>query len=335
MDDAVGGNVGLAITQAMSLTGMVQYGMRQSAELENTMTSVERVVEYQSVDQEKDKIAEPKAPIPDNWLKVGKIQFKNVVQRYEPGPDAKPVLRDLNFTIEPKEKIGIVGRTGAGKSSLINAIFRLSYLEGKILIDDFNTQEISLESLRKNVSIIPQEPVLFSGTMRYNLDPFDEFSDDKLWSALQDVRLHDVVAEMPAGLMTKISEGGSNFSVGQRQLVCLARAILRENRILVMDEATANVDPITDGLIQTTIREKFGDCTVLTIAHRLLTVIDADKVLVMDAGQAVEFDTPYNLLKSEDGPKIFQSMVKETGKGLYDQLVQQAEENERSRSKMS
>lgn len=333
IDDVLGSNVGLAITQAMTLTGMVQYGMRQSAELENTMTAVERVVEYQTVDAEKD-IDEPETAEVQNWIKAGKIQFKNVTQRYEPDPKSQPVLKDLNFTIESKEKIGIVGRTGAGKSSLINAIFRLSYLEGKILIDDQNTVEVSLENLRRNVAIIPQEPVLFSGTMRYNLDPFDEFLDDKLWNALRAVHLHGVVSDMPAGLLSKISEGGSNFSVGQRQLVCLARAILRENRILVMDEATANVDPITDALIQTTIREKFVDCTVLTIAHRLATVIDSDKVLVMDAGRAVEFDTPYRLLKAEHGPKIFQSMVRETGKGLYDQLVHLAEAKERSWAKM-
>lgn len=333
MDNVVGGNVGLAITQAMGLTGMVQWGMRQSAELENTMTAVERVVEYQTVDPEKEKTAESQKQVPEKWMGAGRIQFDNVVQRYAPDPKSPPVLRGLNFTIEPKEKIGIVGRTGAGKSSLINALFRLSYLEGKILIDNYNTQTITLESLRKNIAIIPQEPVLFSGTMRYNLDPFDEFGDEKLWSALLDVHLKSVIAEMPAGLQSKISEGGSNFSVGQRQLVCLARAILRGNRILVMDEATANVDPITDALIQTTIREKFTDCTVLTIAHRLITVIDADRVLVMDAGQAVEFDSPFNLLKAETGPKIFQAMVKETGKGLYEQLVQQAGERERMKKK--
>lgn len=325
MDNVGGGNVGLAITQALGLTGMVQWGMRQSAELENMMTAVERVVEYQTVDPEKERTAEPEKPIPVDWLKNGKIEFRDVVQRYEPNPEAKPVLKDLNFTIEAKEKIGIVGRTGAGKSSLINALFRLSYLEGKILIDGHNTQEIPLETLRRQIAIIPQEPVLFSGSMRYNLDPFDEYSDEKLWSALRDVHLHSVVSEMPAGLGSKISEGGSNFSVGQRQLVCLCRAILRENKILVMDEATANVDPMTDALIQTTIREKFSGCTVLTIAHRLGTVIDADRVLVMDAGRAVEFDTPFTLLKAEQGPKIFQSMVRETGKGLYDQLVAQAE----------
>lgn len=322
-----GGNVGLAITQVMGLTGMVQWGMRQSAELENNMTAVERIVEYQSVDPEPDLDSKPDKKPPKEWPQEGEIKFEKLSLSYFPDKQEK-VLRELEFIISPQEKIGIVGRTGAGKSSIINALFRLSYLDGSIKIDLRDTQEIGLHDLRSKISIIPQEPVLFSGSMRYNLDPFDEYSDDKLWAALDEVKLKDLIREMPAGLSTKISEGGSNFSVGQRQLVCLARAILRENKILLMDEATANVDPQTDALIQMTIREKFADCTVLTIAHRLNTVMDSDRILVMDGGRCVEFAAPHELIEKEEEPKVFYNMLKEAsnGKATFDSLKKLAEE---------
>lgn len=213
-----GGNVGLAITQVMGLTGMVQWGMRQSAELENNMTAVERVVEYQTVDPEPEMESKPNRKPPSDWPQQGEIKFKKLSLSYYPDMEDR-VLRDLEFEIKPGEKIGIVGRTGAGKSSIINALFRLSYLDGTIEIDLRDTQQIGLHDLRSKISIIPQEPVLFSGSMRYNLDPFDEYSDDKLWNALDEVKLKSVIKEMPAGLSSKISEGGSNFSVGQRQLV--------------------------------------------------------------------------------------------------------------------
>uniref|UniRef100_A0A182V3W3 Uncharacterized protein n=1 Tax=Anopheles merus TaxID=30066 RepID=A0A182V3W3_ANOME len=328
-----GGNVGLAITQALGMTGMVQWGMRQSAELENTMTSVERVVEYDNVDPEPALEAPADKKPPKEWPQEGRIRFEKVTLRYSPDTDSDLVLRDLQFEIEPREKIGIVGRTGAGKSSLINALFRLSYNGGSILIDTRDTSQMGLHDLRAKLSIIPQEPVLFSGTLRYNLDPFDEYPDEKLWRALKEVKLEDAVNELPSGLSSKINEGGSNFSVGQRQLVCLARAILRENKILVMDEATANVDPQTDKLIQQTIREKFNDCTVLTIAHRLNTVMDSDKVLVMDAGRCVEFGTPYELLTTEGGSKVFYGMVKQTGKSTFNTLLKIAEESHNQKLK--
>ncbi|XP_017474881.1 PREDICTED: probable multidrug resistance-associated protein lethal(2)03659 isoform X4 [Rhagoletis zephyria] len=330
-----GGDVGLAITQAMGMTGMVQWGMRQSAELENTMTAVERVVEYDDIEPEGELESPADKKPPKTWPEEGKIVFDELSLRYLPDPKAEYVLKSLNFVIKPCEKVGIVGRTGAGKSSLINALFRLSYNDGSIIIDSRDTKDMGLHDLRSKVSIIPQEPVLFSGTMRYNLDPFDEYTDAKLWEALEEVKLKQVVAELPSGLQSKISEGGANFSVGQRQLVCLARAILRENRILVLDEATANVDPQTDALIQLTIRDKFKNCTVLTIAHRLNTVMDSDKVLVMDAGQVVEFGSPHELLTKSEA-KIFHSMVQQTGKSTAENLMKIAQKahEQNAKSKM-
>jgi ATP-binding cassette subfamily C (CFTR/MRP) protein 4 len=318
--ETFGGNVGLGITQSITLTGMLQWGMRQWSELENQMTSVERVVEYTEVTPEPDD--ETKRP-PQSWPTKGTVEFKSVSMQY--APDEPMVLKELNFKVKSAEKIGIVGRTGAGKSSLISALFRLTNTEGEILIDGVDTKQISLQSLRSKISIIPQEPVLFSGTLRKNLDPFDEYNDDQLWEALEEVELKSAISDLPLGLHTVVSEGGTNFSVGQRQLLCLARAVVRSNKILVLDEATANVDPQTDELIQTTIRKKFKDCTVLTIAHRLHTVMDSDKILVMEAGRAAEFDHPHVLLQNTEG--ILYGLVRQTGKGMAENLMKIAEES--------
>jgi len=198
-------------------------------------------------------------------------------------------------------------RTGAGKSSIINALFRLSYIDGAILIDGIDTSEINLESLRSKISIIPQDPVLFSATIRYNLDPFEAYGDEEIWRALEVVELKGVIN----GLQFMVTEGGSNFSVGQRQLICLARAILRNNKVLLLDEATANIDQQTDALIQKTIRLNFADCTVLTIAHRLHTIMDSDMVLVMEGGYAKEYDVPYKLLQQPQG--LFRDLVHNLG----------------------
>lgn len=304
----------------MGMLGIVQWGIRQSSELENQMTSVERVLEYTHLDTERSLESEPNKKPPSDWPKHGEITFQNVFLRY--ADDELPVLKNVNFLIEPKDKIGIVGRTGAGKSSLIAALFQMTKIEGGIFIDSKNITEIGLHDLRSKISIIPQEPVLFSGTIRKNLDPFEEYSDEILWKALEDVELKQVVGDFAGGLNGKMSEGGTNFSMGQRQLVCLARAIIRNNKILVMDEATANIDPQTDALIQKTIRKKFTDCTVLTIAHRLLTVMDSDKVLVMQAGTMVEFDHPHELLQNENS--CFSQMVAQTGSVMAETLKSMA-----------
>lgn len=298
------------------MTEILQWGMRQWCEVENQMTSVERIVEYTQIDNETDH--QTRLCIPDKkWPESGHIEFKHVKMRYD--KSLPYILNDLNFVIKSEEKIGIVGRTGAGKSSIITALFQLVPIEGEILIDNLNIESVLFQNLRSKISIIPQEPVLFSNTLRKNLDPFDNYEDAVLWKALEEVELKGVVSGLPDGLLTKMSEGGSNFSVGQRQLVCLARAILRRNKILVMDEATANVDPKTDALIQTTIKRKFSNCTVLTIAHRLHTIIDSDKVLVMDAGTVKEFGHPYVLLENKG---IFCEMVEQSGSAMANNLYQ-------------
>jgi ABC-type multidrug transport system fused ATPase/permease subunit len=327
----LGGNVGLAITQSMALVGMMQWGMRQSAEVANQMMSVERVVEYKYVPEEPLLETPQDIKISRSWPSEGRIEFENVYLRY--GESSEPsVLNNLNLTIHPREKIGIVGRTGAGKSSLISALFRLANVQGTITIDELDTGTVGLHELRKHVSIIPQDPVLFSGTLRRNIDPFDTYPDYMLWRVLDDVELKDSINDT-LGLDTHVTEGGSNFSVGQRQLVCLARAILRSNRILMLDEATANVDPQTDSLIQNTIRTKFAECTVLTVAHRLNTIMDSDRVLVMEGGTMVEFDHPHILLLNKGGH--FYRMVQETGYTMAEQLSRTAEECYRLQKKGS
>uniref|UniRef100_A0A8C7JV32 Multidrug resistance-associated protein 4 n=1 Tax=Oncorhynchus kisutch TaxID=8019 RepID=A0A8C7JV32_ONCKI len=319
-DQVEAGSVGLALSYAVTLMGMFQWGVRQSAEVENMMTSVERVVEYTELESEAPWETQKRPP--PEWPSQGLITFDRVSFSYS--SDGPVVLKDMKAMFRPKEKVGIVGRTGAGKSSLVSALFRLAEPEGRIYIDGVLTSEIGLHDLRQKMSIIPQDPVLFTGTMRKNLDPFSQHTDEDLWNALQEVQLKSVVEELPNKMETVLAESGSNFSVGQRQLVCLARAILRKNRILIIDEATANVDPRTDELIQKTIRDKFRECTVLTIAHRLNTIIDSDRILVLDAGQIHEYDEPYTLLQNHDG--IFFKMVQQTGRQEAVSLLQSAKQ---------
>ncbi|CAB3981721.1 multidrug resistance-associated 4-like isoform X1, partial [Paramuricea clavata] len=291
--------VGLSLLYTKRLTGMFQFCVRQTAEVENQMVSVERVQQYTQLESEA-ALEELTGKPADAWPQHGEIIGETVVFRYH--SSLPPVLKGIKFHIKPKEKIGIVGRTGAGKSSLISALFRLAEPSGKINIDGVSIKEIGLHDLREKLSIIPQDPVIFAGSVRDNLDPFSNHTDTEIWSALEQVQLKDVVNNFPEKLEFQITESGNNLSVGQRQLICLARAIIKHNRILIIDEATANVDHKTDNLIQETIRDKFRDCTVLTIAHRLNTIMDADRIMVLDAGSIVEFDEPYELLKR---PKKF------------------------------
>nr|AHB63235.1 multidrug resistance-associated protein [Chrysomela lapponica] len=323
---ANGSLVGLAISQCLILTGMLQHGMRQTSEVINQLTSVERIRQYTKIDTEGPfETPIEKKPL-RGWPNRGRLEFRNLVLRYVPEDD--PVLKNLTFTVLPGEKVGIVGRTGAGKSSLISALFRLAPTSGSILIDGVDSKVLGLTDLRMKISIIPQEPVLFSATMRYNLDPFDEFNDKSLWDALEQVELKDAVESLDI----MVTEGGNNFSLGQRQLICLARAILRNNNILVLDEATANVDQRTDSFIQGTIRKNFKDCTVLTIAHRLNTIMDSDKVLVMHFGEMVEYDHPHNLLQLPEGH--FHKMVLETGPAISAQLKDVAAEAYHANSRL-
>ncbi|XP_063981696.1 ATP-binding cassette subfamily C member 4-like [Diachasmimorpha longicaudata] len=311
-DSTFAGDVGLAISQILILCGMLQYGMRQTAEMVAQMTSVERVLQYTKLEKEGPFNSEINCKPPATWPLKGQIEFDHVYLRYS--EDEEPVLKDLNVTIESGMKVGIVGHTGAGKSSLIAALLNLEKLEGIIRIDGIDTKKIGLHDLRRKISIIPQEPMLFTATLRDNLDPFHQFKDDQLWSALEEVELK----AQSQSLDYLVTQGGTNFSAGQRQLLCLARAIVRNNKIIILDEATANIDPTTDALIQRTIRDKFKDCTVLTIAHRLNTVMDSDRILVIEHGKIVEYDYPHELLRKEDG--YLTNMANETGIVMLNKL---------------
>lgn len=239
-EEFTSGDVGMAVTNCLNLIGMCQWGMHVTAAVENQMTSVERVCEYIQIPPEPPLESKPGHRPSTYWPEDGGIEFKNMSLKYSETEDH--VIKDFNLKISPSEKIGIVGRTGAGKSSIIQSLFRLAINEGTITIDGINIENLGLHDLRSKISIIPQDPVLFSGTLRSNLDPFETKSDEEIWSSLGDVELKEFVTSQEEGLHYKIRESGSNLSVGQRQLVCLARAILRRNRILILDEATANID---------------------------------------------------------------------------------------------
>ncbi|XP_032485646.1 multidrug resistance-associated protein 5 isoform X3 [Phocoena sinus] len=294
---------GLAISYAVQLTGLFQFTVRLASETEARFTSVERINHYiKTLSLEAPARIKNKSPSSD-WPQEGEVTFENAEMRYQ--ENLPLVLKKVSFTIKPKEKIGIVGRTGSGKSSLGMALFRLVELSGGcIKIDGVRISDIGLADLRSKLSIIPQEPVLFSGTVRSNLDPFNQYTEDQIWDALERTHMKECIAQLPLKLESEVMENGDNFSVGERQLLCIARALLRHCKILILDEATAAMDTETDLLIQETIREAFADCTMLTIAHRLHTVLGSDRIMVLAQGQVVEFDTP-SVLLSNDSSRFY------------------------------
>nr|XP_027325123.2 multidrug resistance-associated protein 1 isoform X5 [Anas platyrhynchos] len=302
------GLVGLSVSYSLQITAYLNWLVRMSSELETNIVAVERVKEYAEMEKEAEWSIEQTAPA-STWPEEGKVEFRGYGLRYR--EDLDLVLKNINVTINGGEKIGIVGRTGAGKSSLTLGLFRINEAaEGEIIIDGINIAKIGLHDLRFKITIIPQDPILFSGSLRMNLDPFDQHSDEDIWRSLELAHLKNFVSALPDKLNHECAEGGENLSVGQRQLVCLARALLRKSKILVLDEATAAVDLETDNLIQSTIKSQFEECTVLTIAHRLNTIMDYTRVLVLDRGEVVECGSPDSLLQEKG---IFYSMAKDSG----------------------
>ncbi|KAG0238830.1 hypothetical protein BGX31_003156 [Mortierella sp. GBA43] len=329
--------VGLALSYALSLIVFINMLVRTVSEVQNLLVSVERVQEYseKTPTEAAPTCKETNVLLPENWPSHGRIVFKNYSTRYREGLDL--VLRDVSFAVEPGQKVAIVGRTGAGKSSLTLALFRIieaavaeetvvntpdsSALRyhhdslrrnvGSIEIDGVDISTLGLNDLRRRLSIIPQDPTLFVGTIRSNLDPFDKFTDAELWQALERAHVKAHISSLQGGLSYQVSENGGNFSVGQRALLCLARALLCKTKVLVLDEATAAVDVETDKLIQKTIRIEFKDRTILTIAHRIKTVMDSDKILVLEKGKVKEFDTPETLLKNRDS--LFYGLAHQAG----------------------
>ncbi|KAI7889943.1 multi drug resistance-associated protein MRP [Mucor mucedo] len=301
------GLVGLSVSYALNVTQALNWVIRSYCEIETNVVSVERIKEYIDLPTEKYNAVRGVSPM---WPEKGLIEFRDYATRYRPGLDL--ALRDLSFTVAPKEKIGIIGRTGAGKSSLSLSLFRIvEAAKGSIFIDGVDISSLRLFDLRSRLTIIPQDPVLFAGTVRDNLDPFGTHDDAELWQALHHSHLGEYITKLDNKLNAIVLEGGENFSVGQRQLICLARALLRKTTILVLDEATAAIDVETDSIIQETIRSQFAHCTILTIAHRINTVLDSDRILVLDKGSIAEFESPTKLL--EDKQSIFYSMAKEAG----------------------
>mmetsp|Transcript_71297 Transcript_71297/g.200904 ORF Transcript_71297/g.200904 Transcript_71297/m.200904 type:complete len:401 (-) Transcript_71297:463-1665(-) len=309
------GSAGLTLSYATQFTQAVMWMFRIQTQLEVSMNDVERVNEFSNLEKE----AEGGKPPAPSWPANGEIEFRGLQMKY---PSASsPVFSNLSFTVPPRKRVGVVGRTGAGKSSLAVALFRVvEPSAGTIMIDGEDYRHIDLRELRRRVSIIQQEPTVFRGTVRYNLSPVDEVPDHLLWDSLRRASesLHAKVASL-GGLDAQITEGGANLSAGERQLLCMARALLRKPSIWLMDEATASIDHETDVQIQAMVRRDFkNNTTVLTVAHRLHTIAFYDLVLVLDKGQVVEYDSPLKLLLTEGS--AFRQLAEESGD--YEHLLE-------------
>ncbi|CAN0354496.1 unnamed protein product [Pylaiella littoralis] len=306
-----GSTAGLVMTYSLNFTLTIVFTVRLHAQMEMSVNSIERLDEYCKLPQEAPAVIPDRRP-PPNWPSAGEVDIKNLTLKY--ASSTEPVLHGLTFHVPARTRVGVVGRTGAGKSSLMSALFRIvEPMPGSsMVVDGEDILRMGLDDLRRRLAIIPQDPTLFVGTVRSNIDPFDDYSDTDVWDALRQCRLYDFIAAQDLKLQHGVSAEGSNLSVGQRQLMCMARALLRRAAVLVMDEATANVDPETDALIQEAMKEGFGDCTILCIAHRLLhTVAFYDRVLVLDQGRVAEYDTPLALLANPDSE--FRAMCEKSG----------------------
>ncbi|KAK3227971.1 hypothetical protein Dsin_007833 [Dipteronia sinensis] len=301
------GFIGMALSYGLSLNIHLIYAAKFNCSAADFIVSIERLEQYMHIPSEAQTVVEGKQPA-QNWPAIGKVEIHNMKVKYR--SNAPLVLRGISCIIEGGQKVGIVGRTGSGKTTLISALFRLvEPTEGEIIIDDLNIISIGLHDLRSRLAIIPQDPTLFSGSVRYNLDPLSRYTDHEIWEVLGKCHLREVIREKEEGLDSLVVENGSNWSLGQRQLFCLGRALLKRSRILVLDEATASIDNATDSTIQKTIRREFADCTVITVAHRIPTVMDCNAVLAISDGELVEYDDPVKLINTDGS--LFGQLVKE------------------------
>ncbi|XP_031425167.1 ATP-binding cassette sub-family C member 8-like [Clupea harengus] len=301
------GQVGLALTYALMVSNYLNWMVRNLADMEVQLGCVKRISSLLQIEPECNQGVMTPAQVPAKWPQYGEINIENLSVRYANG--LKPVLKHVNAHIRPGQKVGICGRTGSGKSSFSLALFRMvDTFEGQIIVDGINIAKLPLQTLRSRFSIILQDPFMFSGTIRFNLDPERRASDRTLWEALEIAQLMPVVKALPGGLDATVTEGGENFSQGQRQLFCLARAFVRKSSILIMDEATASIDMATESILQKVVMTAFADRTVVTIAHRVNTILSSDVVIVMKRGVILEYDEPGVLLQETDS--IFASFVR-------------------------